>query len=33
MANYYLMGKTSQTQMFGCVIKTKLKVIVIYAAT
>ena len=33
MADFYLLGNTSHTQMFGCVIKTKQKAIVIDGGT
>ena len=33
MASFYLMGNSSRTQMFGCVIKTKNKTIVIDGGT
>ena len=33
MADFYLLGNTSHTQMFGCVIKTKNKTIVIDGGT
>ena len=33
MANFYLLGNTTTTQMFGCVIKTKHKTIVIDGGT
>ena len=33
MADFYLLGNTSHSQMFGCVIKTKKKTVVIDGGT